>query len=352
MKEEMDFNDAVKLLEAIEGHVSHNNATAAIMLRLYGLYKQKMEGDIMESVPTSKDIVILTKFHSWKSFEGMSKKVATLQYISVVQQLVKQTEITQNQRRERAELSWKIFAILIAVMSIVMLLQYQGIEIILPPTFNRVESTFASGLAIARSTAERYRMTFDLYHVYWGSGWMFGRNYLRRMFSFLHSSQSLLGIEHLSSPSVSIMKDKKSKAVHGNLEYTPSHTPSNQNQSTQSGYDSLMLLLQLSFGTYLLTTMWLYNTKQRRIAYYQRLSDFFASLLRFCFTANTTTKNITTTKTAANNITTNNSITSNINNIATKPTKASYSPAIRSPILLIPSYFTALKLSLCNLIQY
>ena len=328
--EEKEFNDAVKLLDSIEQQVCHNNATAAIMLRLYGLYKQKMEGDIMESMPSPKDIVRVAKFQSWKSLEGMSKKKATILYISVVQQLVKQTETAQNQRRVRAETTWKMLAILIAFISIMLLLHYHGIEIL--PSFNHVESMLALGLVIARSTAERYRMKFDLYQFSWNSEWVFGWMYLQRMFTTLpYSFQSFLGMEQLSSSSsVPIIKDKKHKTMYGSLEYTPSHTY-NQINSIQTG-NLFLVLLQLLCGIYLLTTLWLYNTKQRRIAFYQRLSDFFAYLFRFCFTTN---NNVTTNNSPPINTTTNipttNVVASNTTiTTTTTPTKASYSPVIRS----------------------
>ena len=368
--EEKDFSDAVKTLDDIEGQVSHNNASTTVMLRLYGLYKQKMEGDIMEGVPNSTDIVRLAKFHSWKSLEGMDKRVAALQYIAVVQQLVKQTELAQNQRRERAETSWKILAILIAVMSIVMLLHQHGVEIL--PSFHRVESVLGFGLAMARSSIGSYRIKFDSYHFYWGSDKMFGWKYLQSMFAFPHSSESLLGIEHLSSSSVPFIKDEKSTGMYGSFDYIPSQT-SNQDKLCQIGNQSLLLLLQWSFGIYLLSTLWQYNTKQRRVACYQRLSDFFASLFRFCFTTNTTVNNITSSNTSTDttttdtitnnntnkittsnittsNITTNNTTTSNIttsNTVskASEPTKAPYSPAIRSAILHIPSLTLLMNLN-------
>ena len=346
--EEKEFNDAVKLLDSIEQQVCHNNATAAIMLRLYGLYKQKMEGDIMESMPSPKDIVRVAKFQSWKSLEGMSKKKATILYISVVQQLVKQTEIAQNQRRERAETTWKMLAILIAFISIMLLLHYHEIEIL--PSLNHVESMLGLGLVIVRSTAEQYRMKFDLYQFSWNSEWVFGWMYLQRMFTTLpYSFQSFLGMEQLlsssSSSSVSITKDKKHKTMYGSLEYTPSSHTYNQINSIQSG-NLFLVLLQLLCGIYLLTTLWLYNTKQRRIAFYQRLSDFFAYLFRFCFTTNNnvTTNNSspinTTTISSTTNIPTSNVVASNTTiTTTTTPAKASYSPTIRSSILLAPTYF-------------
>ncbi len=58
-----------------------------ILLKLYGLYKQATDGDVIGERPGGFDFKGAAKFDSWESFKGMSKDIAENKYIELVNSL-------------------------------------------------------------------------------------------------------------------------------------------------------------------------------------------------------------------------------------------------------------------------
>ncbi len=58
-----------------------------ILLKLYGLYKQATDGDVIGERPSGFDFKGAAKFDSWESFKGMSKDIAENEYIELVNSL-------------------------------------------------------------------------------------------------------------------------------------------------------------------------------------------------------------------------------------------------------------------------
>lgn len=59
------------------------------LLKLYGLYKQATEGDNEGERPGGFDFKAAAKYMAWLNYKGMSKKEATNQYVSFVEELSK-----------------------------------------------------------------------------------------------------------------------------------------------------------------------------------------------------------------------------------------------------------------------
>lgn len=57
------------------------------LLKMYGLYKQATEGDVIGERPGGFDFKGIAKYDSWASLRGTSKEAAMQQYIDVVESL-------------------------------------------------------------------------------------------------------------------------------------------------------------------------------------------------------------------------------------------------------------------------
>ena len=58
-----------------------------ILLQLYALYKQSLEGDVSGTRPGFADFEGRAKFDAWKKLHGKSHKEAMQEYIDLVQRL-------------------------------------------------------------------------------------------------------------------------------------------------------------------------------------------------------------------------------------------------------------------------
>lgn len=59
-----------------------------VLLQLYGLYKQSLEGDIVLSEPPNPfDFVAIAKHKAWEALKGQSQQTAMQQYIELVEKL-------------------------------------------------------------------------------------------------------------------------------------------------------------------------------------------------------------------------------------------------------------------------
>jgi diazepam-binding inhibitor (GABA receptor modulator, acyl-CoA-binding protein) len=59
-----------------------------VLLQLYALYKQSIEGDINTEAPANAfDFVAKAKFNAWEELKGKSKEAAMQEYIALVTKL-------------------------------------------------------------------------------------------------------------------------------------------------------------------------------------------------------------------------------------------------------------------------
>lgn len=63
-------------------------------LKIYGLFKQAMMGDVSGKRPGALDFAGRAKFDSWQSFQGISKEDAQKQYADLVNSLLKEANIS------------------------------------------------------------------------------------------------------------------------------------------------------------------------------------------------------------------------------------------------------------------
>jgi len=59
----------------------------AVLLQLYGLYKQGTEGDVTTEKPGFSDLVGRAKWEAWNKLQGVSREEAMQQYIDLVTSL-------------------------------------------------------------------------------------------------------------------------------------------------------------------------------------------------------------------------------------------------------------------------
>ena len=55
-----------------------------VLLKLYSLYKQGMEGDVSGEAPGMADFVARAKYNTWEQLKGMSRQEAQQKYIDQV----------------------------------------------------------------------------------------------------------------------------------------------------------------------------------------------------------------------------------------------------------------------------
>jgi diazepam-binding inhibitor (GABA receptor modulator, acyl-CoA-binding protein) len=59
----------------------------AMLLKLYGLYKQATAGDVAEKKPGFADMVGRAKWDAWNSLKGTAKDNAMQQYVDLIESL-------------------------------------------------------------------------------------------------------------------------------------------------------------------------------------------------------------------------------------------------------------------------
>ena len=55
-----------------------------VLLELYSLYKQGMEGDVSGEAPSMMDFVAHAKYNAWEQLKGMSRQEAQEKYVERV----------------------------------------------------------------------------------------------------------------------------------------------------------------------------------------------------------------------------------------------------------------------------
>ncbi len=76
------FTQAVDGVHDLDTRPSNEN-----LLKLYGLYKQATEGDVLGDRPGGFDFKAIAKYDSWASLKGKTKEEAMQDYIDLVASL-------------------------------------------------------------------------------------------------------------------------------------------------------------------------------------------------------------------------------------------------------------------------
>lgn len=82
MATQEEFDQAVTQSKQLTERPSND-----ILLKLYSLYKQAMEGDVNTERPGGFDFKNIAKWDAWKSLQGTSQEEARAQYVQLVNQL-------------------------------------------------------------------------------------------------------------------------------------------------------------------------------------------------------------------------------------------------------------------------
>ncbi len=77
------FQNATERVHSLEKRPSNEN-----LLKMYGLYKQATEGDVVGDRPGGFDFKGIAKYDSWASLRGTSKEIAMQHYIDLVNSLI------------------------------------------------------------------------------------------------------------------------------------------------------------------------------------------------------------------------------------------------------------------------
>lgn len=77
-----NFTQAVDEVHDLNTRPSNEN-----LLKLYGLYKQATEGDVLGDRPGGFDFKAIAKYDSWASLKGKTKEEAMQDYIDLVASL-------------------------------------------------------------------------------------------------------------------------------------------------------------------------------------------------------------------------------------------------------------------------
>ena len=77
-----NFTRAVDEVHNLDTRPSNEN-----LLKLYGLYKQATEGDVLGDRPGGFDFKAIAKYDSWSSLKGKTKEEAMQDYIDLVASL-------------------------------------------------------------------------------------------------------------------------------------------------------------------------------------------------------------------------------------------------------------------------
>ena len=86
-KLQRDFEEALKAVENLP------NQPPEVLLEMYGLYKQVIQGDITGKRPSRMNLKKRYKYDAWASRKGMSKESAMKAYIKLIESLEKTGEL-------------------------------------------------------------------------------------------------------------------------------------------------------------------------------------------------------------------------------------------------------------------
>lgn len=76
------FEDAAARVQNLPARPDNNT-----LLKLYGLFKQAIAGDVSGEKPGAFDFVRGAKYEAWEQLKGMSAEDAMRDYIALVEQL-------------------------------------------------------------------------------------------------------------------------------------------------------------------------------------------------------------------------------------------------------------------------
>ena len=83
MELKAQFEEAVASSKTLSDKPSNE-----VLLELYGLYKQALEGDVSLAAPPNPfDFVAIAKYKAWEALKGQSQETAMQQYIDLVEKL-------------------------------------------------------------------------------------------------------------------------------------------------------------------------------------------------------------------------------------------------------------------------
>lgn len=77
------FENAVKKSGTLAKRPSNET-----LLKMYGLYKQSLEGDVQGDRPGGFDFKAIAKYDAWASLKGTDKEDAMAAYIQLINQLL------------------------------------------------------------------------------------------------------------------------------------------------------------------------------------------------------------------------------------------------------------------------
>ena len=79
----MEFQEAAEKVTQLSKRPDNET-----LLKLYALYKQGSEGNVMSQRPGLMDFKGRAKWDAWKQLEGLDMKEAQTQYVALVEELV------------------------------------------------------------------------------------------------------------------------------------------------------------------------------------------------------------------------------------------------------------------------
>jgi acyl-CoA-binding protein len=80
---DQQFEQAVNQAQTLPRRPSN-----AVLLEMYGLYKQATEGDVQGSRPKGFDFKAIAKYDAWAERKGMTTEDAKAGYVQLVNQLL------------------------------------------------------------------------------------------------------------------------------------------------------------------------------------------------------------------------------------------------------------------------
>jgi acyl-CoA-binding protein len=82
----------MELKERFEAAVANSKSLSErpsndILLKIYGLFKQATEGDIIGDRPGGFDFKAIAKYNAWESYKGKSKDECMTEYVALIDSL-------------------------------------------------------------------------------------------------------------------------------------------------------------------------------------------------------------------------------------------------------------------------
>ncbi|MFX0173448.1 MAG: acyl-CoA-binding protein [Candidatus Hodarchaeota archaeon] len=87
MSEKVDPSIKAEFDKAVKKANKLPNQPPEVLLKMYGLYKQAIKGDIEGKRPGQMNIKARYKYDAWASQKGMSKEEAMNSYIDLIKKL-------------------------------------------------------------------------------------------------------------------------------------------------------------------------------------------------------------------------------------------------------------------------